>query len=424
MTQVPVFMCAPERMHRHTPHSHTTRRVTAPNPATRTLLAASVDGDITMVLAVLEARNANGVTAPCAAPSDHRVSSTFKHEALNAAVRTACTFGHEVALRHLMQQPHVDLASDGNFCLISASAHGHLAIVDRLLRSGRVDASAQRNAALRWACTFGHVDVVRRLLAEPRVDAGDDDHVAIRRACRNGKLAVAQCLLATPGVDATARDHEALRQACAHGHTAIVRCLLRVDGVDPAAKNCEALIAACTHGHADVVEALFATGRADRNVRQLALLHAVGYKHAPVVERLLRCPDLDTSVNAQYCLFVTSVCPTSYAAPVMSALLKDKRLNPAVGSHVALRSAAKQGVVDAVHQFLQDERVRNDEAAIHCALDAAYDALRDRLLPSACRRRLVDVIRVLHHHGSARRMKYSRRWRDDEVPLCTTEVSE
>jgi hypothetical protein len=82
-----------------------------------------------------------------------------------------------------------------------------------LLKEVRVDPTAQENAALKAACSNGHELVIALLLKDGRVNPSFKDNEPVKLALEKGHDEIVKMLLAHPKIDFTGIDTDLVRDA-------------------------------------------------------------------------------------------------------------------------------------------------------------------------------------------------------------------
>ena len=246
----------------------------------------------------------------------------IKDDANRTPLSWAAEFGHEAAVRLLLERDGVDTNSRDNLNyhgktpLIWAAERGHEAVVWLLLQRVDVDINSRDKylgkSALLWAAEKGHEAVVQLLLERVDVDinSGDEylERSALRWAAERGHEAVVRLLLERVDVDINSRDSywgmTAFMCAAATGQEAIVRLLLLRGDIDIDARDsCEntPLILAASKGHEAIVRLLLERGDIDINDKDrwghTPLISAAKEGHEATVRLLLEREDID--INAQ-----------------------------------------------------------------------------------------------------------------------------
>ncbi|KAI4231759.1 MAG: hypothetical protein LQ349_005400, partial [Xanthoria aureola] len=219
-------------------------------------------------------------------------SRNISQMALDAALRSAASWGHLTLVERLLQEK-VNVTATGALKL--AAEHGHPSIVKRLLKE---TSDVTATEALSSAAAKGHLAIVEILLrAVPDVNAlaGSYCMTALHIATEGGYLAIVERLL-QEGADVNATDlgnSTALHLAVRGGYLAVVERLLQKGADVNATDKYEetALHIAADNGHLAIVERLLKEGsnvNATDDKMQTALYHAASSGHLAIVERLLQ----------------------------------------------------------------------------------------------------------------------------------------
>ncbi|KNC52817.1 uncharacterized protein AMSG_08957 [Thecamonas trahens ATCC 50062] len=263
------------------------------------------------------------------------------------ALAWACAYGHDAAVRVLLNDRRINLSAYDNAAFRYAAAHGQTAVLALLLKDRRVDPSAGNNEALRVAIKGSHRDVVALLAGDARVDPSVSHNHAIRWASRNGYDDIVMTLLADDRVDPGSYGNQAIQSACDKGHTRVVELLLADDRVDPAAADNYAFRAACDRGWADVVSLLLGDRRVDPTDKDNYGLRFAARR-------------INAAAENNYAL-----CWASRAGhvEVVKILLGQACVDPTANNYEAVRQASENEFTNVVSVLCADARVQPEVVA-------------------------------------------------------------
>lgn len=347
------------------------------------MIASAGEGDADLIRLLLE---------------DGRCDPSMKH---NSPFLFACWSGNIDAVTLLMNDERVDvddavpiMLGQHNVNAIDAAILGNRPEVLRLLlRDGRCDPAEDNNVALLDACKRGLYECAKILLADRRVNPvlpDPDDDVEDRfpwliKACKRGHVQIVRLLLDDARVQSWlmegyfANNDDVVILAIENDHPDVLEVLLGSLAVSCNDAHNLPMKVACGENHPECVRVLLRepyfhlTNPFVENLiepGETAFSHAIAHGNVRVVQLLLEEPR--NPIDSRE--FYRVVCAYGRKhVEGLALLLTDSRFDPSFDNQLALREAAKRGLVQIVELLIDDPRVGTPEG-LQLALEQAQQS--------------------------------------------------